>query len=135
MKSYKELKKLKTFEERFEYLKLNGSVGEETFGWDRYLYQKFLHSKEWFDFRHKIIIRDDGCDLGIPDRVIRSRLTIHHIVPVNPNDVIDNNFKILMNPNNCICVSSDTHQAIHYSDESMLIKDPIVRKPGDTKLW
>lgn len=135
MKSYRELKRLKTFEERFEYLKLNGSVGEERFGFDRYLYQNFLRSKVWRDFRHKIIIRDDGCDLGIPDRVIKSRLTIHHINPVNPEDIIDNNFKILMNPDNCICVSDDTHLAIHYGDESLLIKDPIIRKQNDTKLW
>lgn len=135
MKSYKELKKLKTFEERFEYLKLDGIVGEETFGYDRYLYQDFLHSKEWRRFRDKIVIRDNGCDLGILDREIQGRLLIHHMNPVSFRDVIDSNFKILMNPNNCICVSNNTHQAIHYSDDSLLIKGLIIRKPGDTKLW
>lgn len=134
-KTYSRLKCLPTFIERFEYLKLDGIVGEETFGFDRYLYQDFLHSKEWRNFRNQIIIRDNGCDLGIPDREIQGRIIIHHLNPVRVEDINNLNLKTLMNSNNVVCVSDMTHEAIHYGDESLLVKDPIIRKPGDTKLW
>lgn len=134
-RTYRELKSIPTFIDRFEYLKLGGIVGEETFGYDRYLYQDFLHSDEWKNFRHKIIVRDNGCDLGISDREIQEIIIIHHLNPVTIDDIKNHNYKVILNPNNVICVSSMTHEAIHYGDESLLVKDPIIRKPGDTKLW
>lgn len=134
-KTYSHLRKLETFLERFEYLKLGGIVGESTFGSDRYLYQQFLHSDEWKNFRDKIIIRDNGCDLGMPDRSIQGKLLVHHLEPILSRDILEHNVRKLINPDNVICVSFNTHEAIHYGDESLLMLDPIVRRPGDTKLW
>lgn len=134
-RSYQDLIKLKTFEERFDYLKLNGSVGKETFGSNRYFYQNFFKSKEWKRTRDEIIIRDNGCDLGIEDRIITGKLLIHHINPTSMDDISNHNLEILLNPNNLICVSFNTHEAIHYGDESLLLCDFTPRKPNDTKLW
>lgn len=134
-RTYNHLKKLGTFLERFEYLKLGGIVGESTFSSNRYLYQQFLHSDEWKNFRNKIIIRDDGCDLGMPDRSIEDRLLVHHLDPILPRDILEYNVDKLLNPDNVICVSFNTHEAIHYGDESLLMLDPVIRTPGDTKLW
>lgn len=133
-KSYEELVKLKTFKERYRYLKLNGRVGEETFGCDRYLNQVFYRSKEWKDFRNKIIIRDNGCDLGIDGMEIHSKLLIHHINPITKRDILERS-SLLMDENNVICVSHNTHEAIHYGDESLLIEEYVPRRPNDTIPW
>lgn len=134
VKTYKEMSRLETFEERFDYLKLNGSVGSDTFGFDRWLNQKFYRSKEWKRTRDQVIIRDNGCDLGIPGREIQGKIIIHHINPITVEDICDIT-EYLMNPNYLVCTSQNTHNAIHYGDANLLPKDPVTRKPGDTKLW
>lgn len=134
-KTYSHLKQFDTFLERFNYLKIGGVVGKSTFGSNRYLYQQFLHSDEWKNFRNEIIIRDDGCDLGMRDRDIQGKLLVHHIEPILQRDILEHNVDKLLNPDNVICVSFNTHEAIHYGDESLLINDPIIRTPGDTILW
>lgn len=133
-RTYTELSGFSTFEERFDYLKLGGSVGNETFGFERYLNQKFYRSPEWLRVRDSVIIRDNGCDLGIDGRFIVSHIIIHHLNPINSSDIrlVTAN---LLNPEFLICVSHDTHNAIHYGDASLLAKDYIERKPGDTTLW
>jgi len=133
-RSYSELIKLKTFKERYEYLKLSGAVGEDTFGLERYLNQKFYGTPEWQSFRREIIIRDGGCDLGCEDREIGSRIEIHHINPITPDDIRDH-APCLLDPENAICTSSWTHKAIHYGDISLLPQDPIERRPNDTCPW
>lgn len=134
IKTYSELIKLPTFEERFRYLKLDGVVGEETFGFDRYLNQAFYQSPEWRSLRNYIIIRDNGCDLGIPDRELNSRIYIHHMNPITKEDILAMN-EYVMNPEYLICVSKTTHDAIHYGDESLLITAPIERRKNDTCPW
>jgi hypothetical protein len=134
VKTYKEMSRLETFEERFDYLKLNGSVGSDTFGFDRWLNQKFYRSKEWKRTRDQVIIRDNGCDLGIPGREIQGKIIIHHINPITVEDICDIT-EYLMNPDYLVCTSQNTHNAIHYGDVNLLPKDPVTRKPGDTKLW
>ena len=135
-RTYSELITLPTFEERYEYLKLKGKVGEETFGYDRWMNQIFYNSREWKKFRRDIIVRDMGCDLGIEDREIQGPVIVHHIEPI-PKYAIENRIMdILMNPENSICASHNTHNAIHYGDESLLIATtPIERKPYDTCPW
>lgn len=134
-RSYKELSRLGTFKERYEYLRLQGTVGKETFGFDRYLNQALYTSVEWKRFRQQIIIRDNGCDLGDPDRPIKGdRIIIHHINPLTIEDLEDRS-NAIFDPNNVICTSYNTHQAIHFSDESLLPQDPIERSPGDTCPW
>lgn len=133
-RSYRDLKQLPTFQERFEYLKLNGKVGEETFGFDRYFNQRFYRSKEWKDVRNYVIARDHGCDLAIFDREIFGKVLIHHMNPISLDD-IRHSSDYLLNPEYLICVSKQTHDAIHYGDSSLLILEPIVRKPNDTILW
>lgn len=135
MKNYSDLVKLKTFEERYEYLKMKQHVGEETFGVKRYLNQVFYRSKEWKTFRNKIIIRDNGCDLGIDGREIMGAIYIHHISPITVNDVSKLNTAILLNPENAICCSFNTHQAIHYGDSELLLTDYVERTPYDTCPW
>lgn len=135
MKNYSDLVKLKTFEERYEYLKMKQHVGEETFGVKRYLNQVFYRSKEWKTFRNKIIIRDNGCDLGIDGRDIMGAIYIHHITPITVNDVSKLSAAILLNPENAICCSFNTHQAIHYSDSELLVTDYVERTPYDTCPW
>lgn len=134
IRNYRELKQLPTFQERFEYLKLNGKVGEETFGFDRYFNQRFYRSKEWKDVRNYVITRDHGCDLAIFDREIFGKVLIHHMNPISLDD-IRHSSDYLLNPEYLICVSKQTHDAIHYGDSSLLILEPIVRKPNDTILW
>lgn len=134
-KTYSELIKLPTFEERFRYLKLNGVIGEETFGFDRYLNQAFYLSEEWKRFRRGIIIRDNGCDLGMDDREIGGTIIIHHLNPITMDDILKRNIDVLLNPENAICVSHLTHQAIHYGDESLLITAPVERSKYDTCPW
>lgn len=134
IKTYSELILLPTFEERFRYLQLNGSVGKETFGFDRYLNQNFYRSAEWKRVRDKVIIRDNGCDLGIEDRLIYGNVLIHHMNPINDKDIY-NLTDILLNPEYLICVSHNTHNAIHYGNEELLVKAPIVRTKNDTCPW
>jgi len=134
IKTYKELSRLPTFEERFNYLKLGGSVGRATFGFDRYLNQSLYQSREWKKIRNDVIVRDGGCDLGIPSREIFIRTLIHHINPITVEDIEDAN-DCVFDINNLICTSYDTHNAIHFGDESLLIRLPKERRKGDTTLW
>lgn len=134
IKTYSELKQLQTFEERYEYCKLGGIVGETTFGFDRYLNQQFYRSPEWKRIRREIILRDEGCDLAFPGYEIHSKIYIHHLNPISEDELL-HGVEAIINPNNLVCVSFDTHQAIHYGDSSLLPKTPIERRPNDTKLW
>lgn len=122
------------FQDRFEYLKLKGVVGKETFAFDRWLNQKFYSGPTWRRLRDEIIIRDDGCDLAMPDRKIHGKIFIHHINPVNVDDIVKRS-EYLLNPDFLICCSKRTHDAIHYGDASLLVLDPVERKPGDTIPW
>ena len=134
-KSYKEMIKLKTFEERFNYLKLDGRVGKITYGADRIFNQSFYHSKEWKDFRAKVIARDNGCDLGCEDREIFDKVIVHHINPMTMEQ-LEEGGDDLFDLDNFVCCSHKTHEAIHYGDESLLPRTNFVeRKTGDTKLW
>lgn len=133
-KSYSELITIPTFEERFEYLKLKGSVGKDTFGYDRYLNQILYRSPEWKKLRNQIIIRDCGCDLAFEGYEIYGRILIHHLNPITVDDVLDRNRKVF-DPNNLVCVTHNTHNAIHYGDASMLLTGPIVRTKNDTCPW
>lgn len=134
-KGYSELSQLSTFEDRYNYLKVNNVVGCETFGYDRYLNQKFYTSAEWKRVRNEVIIRDNGCDMGLPGYPIRGKIYIHHIEPLTLDDVANNSYKML-DPNNLVCVSQSTHNAIHYGDET-IVKDKVIveRTPNDTTLW
>lgn len=134
IRTYNELMLLPTFEERFEYLKLSGRVGEETFGFDRWLNQKFYRSAEWKHLRDQVIIRDNGCDLGVEGREIYGKILIHHMNPITKKDILDRT-DLLLNPMYLISVTKQTHDAIHYSDDSILMKDPIVRSRNDTCPW
>jgi len=134
MKTYSELCKFKTFEERFEYLKLGGIVGKETFGFNRYLNQVFYRSPEWRRVRREIIIRDNGCDLAHPDRPIHGRIIVHHINPITLED-IELRRPCLFDPENLICTSHHTSNALHYGDASLLIQLPKERTKGDTTPW
>ena len=134
IRTYSELIKLPTFEERFQYLKLDGDVGVETFGFDRYLNQVFYSSDEWKSIRNQVIIRDNGCDLGIEGREIYKRIIIHHMNPITKEDLLYRT-EYLLNPEYMICTMKNTHDAIHYGDENLLFKDPIERKPNDTCPW
>ena len=134
IRTYSELKTLKTFEERYRYLRLRGFVGEETFGFDRYINQTFYRSKEWKRIRDEVIVRDRGCDLGIEGREIYERILIHHMNPVTIDD-IKNLSDFLLNPEYLICTTHNTHNAIHYGDENLLIIAPIERRANDTCPW
>lgn len=134
LRTYSQLIELPTFEERYNYLKLNGAVGEDTFGFDRYLNQQFYRSAKWKRIRDQVIIRDNGCDLGIEDRVIYGKILIHHMNPITERDIIHMT-DALLNPEYLICVTHNTHNAIHYGDEDKLVKAPIVRSKYDTCPW
>lgn len=134
MRCYSELIKLPTFKERFEYLKLDGRVGEETFGYDRYLNQSFYHSDEWQSIRNRVILRDEGCDLGMMDHELYGKIYIHHMNPINADDIIHAS-DYLTNPEYLICCSHNTHNAIHYGDETLLITAPVERTPFDMCPW
>lgn len=134
IRTYNELKKLKTFDERYEYLKLNGVVAKSTFGFDRHLNQEIYHSNKWRSVREKIIIRDSACDLGIAGYEINDKIIIHHMNPISPEDIEDE-YEGIFDPEVLICVSDRTHLAIHFSDKSLLPKPLIVRYKGDTTLW
>jgi hypothetical protein len=134
IRRYSQLRRLETLEERFKYLELHGSVGRETFGFDRYMNQQFYQSTEWRQLRNHIIARDNGCDLGVEGYEVHDRITIHHMNPMTVDDIVQGNANIL-DPEFLIAVAHRTHQAIHYGDESLLPRKLIVRSPGDTKLW
>lgn len=135
MRTYGELIKIEKFLDRYEYLKLNGSVGTETFGFDRWLNQIFYRSPEWKHIREEVIIRDDGCDLGIRDRPIGGRIYVHHMNPIDVKSIVERK-SILLNPDFLICCSHNTHEAIHYGNSDILLPDKFVeRKPNDTIPW
>jgi hypothetical protein len=134
IRTYSELRRIPTFLERYNYLRLKGGVGESTFGFDRYLNQMLYRSRRWLRIRDEVIIRDEACDLGVYGYSITGQIIIHHINPITPEDIeyaTDNVF----NKEFLICTTSHTHLAIHYGDESLLPKPPIVRRPGDTTPW
>lgn len=134
IRTYSELIRFKTFEERFRYLKLNGRVGEETFGFDRWLNQRFYRDPEWLRVRDEVIIRDGGCDLAMPDREIRSRIIVHHMNPITKDDIVKRS-EFLLNPEYLICTIKNTHDAIHFGDESLLFRNPVERRPNDMCPW
>lgn len=134
IRTYNELISLPTFKERFEYLKLSGSVGKQTFGFERYLNQKFYQSVEWKQIRDKIITRDRGCDLAMDGYDIVGRIYIHHMNPIEVDDIREAS-EYLLNPDYLITTTHDTHNAIHYGDGSLLVTEPIERKPNDTCPW
>lgn len=134
-KTYSELIRIPTFKERYEYLKIGGSVGESTFGSKRYLNQVLYTSDAWRSLRDDIIVRDDGCDLGVPGYGIGGMIYIHHLNPITIDD-IERRRPWVMDPENLICVSRKTHEAIHYGDERLLMESfPVDRHRGDTNLW
>ena len=137
LRCYSDLIQYSTFEDRLHYLELHGVVGEDTFGFDRYINQKFYKSPEWRRVRDFVIVRDNGCDLGVKGYDIGDRIIVHHMNPLTLDD-ISNSSDFLLNPEYLICVSKDTHDIIHYgfsSDRYSKSKEPADRKPGDTKLW
>ena len=135
MKTYTELTRYKTFSERFDYLRMPSKIGIDTFGFERYINQAFYHSSEWKDVRHKVIVRDEACDLGILDRPIYGHIRVHHMNPINVHDFERGNWQIILDPEYLICVSLDTHNAIHYGNE-LSMKIPVgFRKKGDTTPW
>lgn len=135
MKTYKECIQLPTFEERYSYLRLAGRVGNTTFGDERFLNQTLYHLAEWKIARRDAIARDLGCDLAVADRSINTKIYVHHINPITIEDVLNREAKVF-DLNNLICTSFDTHQAIHYGDENMLIPSkPLERRPNDQAPW
>lgn len=134
IRTYSELSKLSTFEERFEYLRIDGKVGKETFGFDRYLNQTFYRSSKWKSIRDEVILRDNGCDLGVEGHEIYGRVIIHHMNPITAED-IERESAFLLDPEFLICTIHNTHQAIHYSDENLLIRAPVERTKYDTCPW
>lgn len=134
VRTYSELIKIPTFLERFKYLKLNGRVGVDTFGFDRYLNQTFYRSYEWKHLRNDIIVRDMGCDLGLEGYDIFDKILVHHMNPIGPDDIIHRS-DYLLDPEFLICTSKLTHDAIHYGDEQILYQNPVIRTPGDTCPW
>ena len=134
IRTYSEFKKLRTFKERYNYLRLRGKVGESTFGFDRYINQKFYTSPRWRDARDRVIVRDNGCDLGCTGMELYDRIIIHHMNPITLED-IENDIDELYDPEYLVCTSDRTHEAIHYSDESLLPKEPITRRKNDTTPW
>lgn len=135
IRTYSELANLSTFEERYRYLRLQGRVGRDTFGFDRWINQKFYQrSPEWRSVRNKVILRDNGCDLGIAGREIFGKVIVHHMNPIRKED-LDHMSDFLLNPEFLISTTHETHNAIHYGDENLLMKDPVERTPYDTCPW
>jgi hypothetical protein len=134
VRTYSELSRLATFEERFDYLMLSGSTGVATFGFDRYLNQAFYRSSEWQSVRRTVVLRDNGCDLGVPGYEISANPLIHHINPMSPEDVLDRADWIL-DPEFLVTTCTNTHNAIHFGNKDSLYALPVDRSPNDTKLW
>ena len=134
MLSYSELQKRTAFLSRFRYLSLGGELGAATFGFDRHFNQAFYGSQLWKSVRDQVIVRDDGCDLGVPGHGIHDRILVHHMNPIRVQDLVEFNEDIL-NPEYLICVSTQTHNAIHFGDEKQLPRPFVERTPGDTDLW
>lgn len=134
MRNYEELSHILDFNERFEYLKLDGIIGDSTFGFDRYINQRFYRSKEWLSVRDFVIVRDEGMDMGTPDHPIHGRILVHHMNPISIKDISDAT-EFLLNPEYLICVSHNTHNAIHYGDSSLLPGGIFERRPNDTCPW
>ncbi len=134
IRRYSDLRKLHTFEDRFKYLRLQGSIGRSTFGFDRYLNQAFYRSREWQDARDFVIVRDEGCDLGIEGYEIYSDILVHHMNPMDVDDIVHGDSKIL-DPEYLITTTHITHNAIHYGDENQIPRQLVERRPGDTQLW
>lgn len=134
IRTYSELIKFDTFMDRYQYLRLDGKVGEETFGFDRWLNQLFYKDPEWLSIRNEVIIRDNGCDLGIADREVHSRILVHHMNPISREDILARS-EFLLNPEYLICTSKTTHDAIHYGGENLLMGEPIERTQNDTCPW
>lgn len=134
IRTYSELSTMVTFKERYEYLRLDGTVGEETFGFDRYLNQIFYKSREWEQIRREVIIRDNGCDLGIDGYDIHEKILIHHMNPITAEDIVKRN-DILLNPEYLITTVLSTHNAIHYGDNNLSIGIPNERTKNDTCPW
>lgn len=134
IRTYSQLSRIESFEDRFEYLKLGGTVGHATFGFDRHINQAFYHSSEWKNIRRNVVLRDNGCDLGVPGYEINGALLVHHINPVGVSDLIDHDMSVL-DPEYLITTTQNTHNAIHYGDRSLLTVPFVERKQGDTRLW
>lgn len=134
IRTYSELITLPTFEERFRYLQLSGKIGDETFGFDRYLNQRLYRSQKWMSIRDQIIIRDNGCDLGVEGHDIYGKIIVHHMNPITLKD-IEKESEFLFDPEFLICTTHNTHNAIHYGDENLLITAPIERTKNDTCPW
>jgi hypothetical protein len=134
IKTYTELSRYSSFEDRFEYLRLHGDVGRSTFGFDRYINQQFYRSREWKTSRDVVIVRDEGCDLGVPGHEISGELLVHHINPIVVDDIVHGE-EWIFDPEFLITTTHTTHNAIHYSDASLLPRIVVARQSGDTKLW
>lgn len=135
LRTYSELRSRTTLEDRFKYLALRGSVGRSTFGFDRYLNQNFYRSSQWRRVRDYVIVRDEGCDLGIDGYQIHDSVYIHHMNPITVDDLIRGDNESILDPEFLICVTHQTHNAIHYGSFDLLPKPFVERRPGDTKLW
>lgn len=133
-RTYSELRRLSSFEERFAYLSLAGEVGLATFGFDRWINQHFYRSREWKQVREMVIVRDNGCDLGMQGCEIYRDLLVHHMNPITPEDLVQGEAWVL-DPEYLITTSHRTHNAIHYGDERLIQRRPVERQSGDTKLW
>lgn len=134
IRSYSELSRFTTFDDRFDYLMLGGSVGQSTFGFDRWINQQFYTSREWKHVRNDVIVRDNGCDLGVRGHEIQGNVLVHHVNPMDSDDLIHGEEWIL-NPEFLVTTTHSTHNAIHYGDRSLLPRPLVERQPGDTKLW
>lgn len=134
MRTYEEMNTLGTIFDRYEYAKIGGKVGDDTFGWDRYLNQTLYRSSEWRSLRNQIILRDDGCELGLAGFPIGGRVIIHHLNPITKRDIVERN-PIIFDPDNLVCVSHMMHEAIHYGSGIDFLAGPVERRPGDTTLW
>lgn len=134
VRTYSEMRTYETFEERYEYLKLGGEVGSETFGFDRWMNQTFYRSREWRDARDFVIVRDNGCDLAVPGYEVGDDALVHHLNPMTPEDLVRKQLWVL-DPEYLVLTTKRTHNAIHYGDASQLRHPHVERRPGDTKLW
>jgi hypothetical protein len=134
VRSHSELRRLETFDERFEYLRLDGQIGVVTFGYGRWVNQQFYASRQWRRVRDQVIFRDNGCDLGLPGYEVHFGILVHHMNPMSVEDIEQGNDWIL-DPEFLICTSKQTHNAIHYGVNELLPRGPVERRPGDTKLW